>query len=185
MSFDIAALELFLPLIVGAQVEVVSADETRDGFLLSKRIAESEATQMQATPATWRMLVEAGWQGAENMKVLCGGEELTNVLGKQLLERSREVWNVYGPTETTIWSSARKVDSAEECGHIGKPIANTQMYILGNRMQLVPERVVGELYIGGEGVARGYKNDAMQTAEKFVPNPYSEKEAQTVKAGTK
>ena len=172
ISFDIAGLELYLPLVAGGEVEVASREEASDGRALSRRIAESGATVMQATPATWRMLMEAGWEGAEGMKVLCGGEAVTKEVGKGLLERVGEVWNVYGPTETTIWSGARRVERSEESGQIGGPIANTQMYIVGEEMEISGEGVAGELYIGGEGVGRGYRGNAEQTAERFVPDPY-------------
>src|SRR2546423_6006431 len=114
---------------------------------------------MQATPATWRMLLQAGWTGAPAMKLLCGGEALPAHLADQLLPRCAELWNMYGPTETTIWSSVFRVKhKLTGTAPIGRPIANTTMYVLDSHKRPSPLGVAGELYIGGEGVARGYFN---------------------------
>src|ERR1700745_3367820 len=110
---------------------------------------------MQATPATWRMLLESGWTGFAGLKILCGGEALSRELANQLLTVGAEVWNLYGPTETTIWSAIHKVDRRERAVTIGKPIANTICYLLDAVGQLVPVGMPGELFIGGDGVARG------------------------------
>ncbi|RUT04337.1 hypothetical protein DSM106972_045650 [Dulcicalothrix desertica PCC 7102] len=177
LSFDIAALELYLPLIVGARLVIVSREDTIDGTKLLKKLTSSSVTVMQATPATWRMLLAAGWQTGgqlnRQLKILCGGEALDSCLAQQLLERSSEVWNLYGPTETTIWSVVQKVSQKLEEGviSIGRPIANTQLYILDQHHQLVPVGVMGELHIGGAGVARGYLNQPELTAQKFIPHP--------------
>jgi acyl-coenzyme A synthetase/AMP-(fatty) acid ligase/acyl carrier protein len=128
------------------------------------------ATVMQATPATWRLLLEAGWKGNSNLKIFCGGEALTRRLADELLKRSAEVWNLYGPTETTIWSAAWKV-APETPISIGRPLANTQFYILNKNLQPVPVGVAGELHIGGDGLARGYFNRPELTAEKFIRVP--------------
>jgi amino acid adenylation domain-containing protein len=175
LSFDIAALEIFLPLIAGACVEVASREVASDGARLRGLLASSGATVMQATPATWRMLVEAGWAGDGRLKALCGGEALPGELARELLARAGQVWNLYGPTETTIWSTLCEV-TQEEAGRavvpIGRPIANTQAYVLDERRQPAPVGVPGELYIGGAGLARGYLNGPGLTAERFVDDPF-------------
>jgi hypothetical protein len=127
---------------------------------------------MQATPAGWRILLEAGWKGQPPLKVLCGGEALPRDLADSLLGSSDEVWNVYGPTETTIWSSATRLEKQAGPVTIGPPIANTQFYVLDERLQPVPVGVIGELYIGGAGLARGYWHRPELSAEKFLPNPF-------------
>ena len=176
LSFDIAGLELFLPLIVGAQVVVVSRAVAADGQQLARQLEETEATMMQATPATWRLLLESGWQGHDRLKLLCGGEALPEELAQTLLGTCAELWNMYGPTETTIWSTVSKVsqvETREQAVTIGRPIANTQLYVLDRFRQPVPIGVPGELYIGGVGVARGYLNRPELTAERFVQHPYN------------
>ena len=175
LSFDIAALELYLPLIVGARLILVNREVVTDGAQLLKQLVSNNVTVMQATPATWRMLLAAGWQNENSMKILCGGEALDNSLACQLLERGKEVWNLYGPTETTIWSAVQKVNSQEQqhsVSSIGRPIANTQFYILDPHQKLVPVGVPGELHIGGAGLARGYWNRPELTEEKFIPSPF-------------
>ncbi|HZR43345.1 MAG TPA: amino acid adenylation domain-containing protein [Ktedonobacteraceae bacterium] len=174
LSFDIAGLELFLPLIAGAQIVLVSREVAANGFQLLEQVGIWEATVMQATPATWRLLLEAEWQGSQHLKILCGGEALPRSLAVQLCERSRELWNMYGPTETTIWSAIQRLDVTNEIISIGHPIANTHIYLLDRSLHLVPIGVHGELYIGGTGLARGYLNRGDLTAEKFVPNPFSQ-----------
>jgi aspartate racemase len=173
ISFDIAGLEIYLPLTAGARVVIASGEVAADGTQLGQSLARCEATVMQATPATWTMLIGAGWQGSKGLKILCGGESLSGELSKQLLERGESLWNVYGPTETTIWSALYRVERAGECIPIGRPIANTQIYILDRDRQPVPIGVVGELYIGGDGLARGYLNRAELTQEKFISDPFS------------
>ena len=174
LSFDIAALELYLPLVTGARLVIVSRETAVDGRELARRIAESKATIMQATPATWRLLLEAQWSGNERLKMLCGGEALSGELAGRLLERGALLWNLYGPTETTIWSALKRVESSERgVVEIGRPIANTQLYILDGQGQPAPVGVPGELYIGGDGLARGYLHRADLSAEKFVPHPFS------------
>ncbi|HEX8852813.1 MAG TPA: AMP-binding protein, partial [Pyrinomonadaceae bacterium] len=130
LSFDIAGLELFLPLTVGGCVVVAGREAAADGALLLKHLAEDGVTVMQATPVTWRLLLEAGWQGTTPLKVLCGGEALSWELARELAARSRRVWNLYGPTETTIWSGACEVKQADGRVSIGRPIHNTQFYVL-------------------------------------------------------
>ncbi|HEY0735637.1 MAG TPA: amino acid adenylation domain-containing protein [Herpetosiphonaceae bacterium] len=173
LSFDIAALELFLPLIVGAQVVIAPREVVTDGQQLAHLLVAEAITVMQATPATWRLLLHAGWEGQPGLKILCGGEPLPRALADQLLAGGMQLWNMYGPTETTIWSSLAPIEPADDRIPIGGPIANTQLYVLDRQMQLLPLGVPGELYIGGDGLARGYHNRPDLTAERFVPNPFS------------
>ncbi len=169
LSFDIAVLELFLPLTTGAELVIASREAVADGRLLGETIGQSEITVMQATPASWQMLLDAGWQPDGQMKMLCGGEAMPRKLANELLVNGGELWNMYGPTETTIWSAIHQVTAGEEPILIGGPIGNTQMYILDKHLAPVPIGVTGELYIGGDGVARGYLNRPELTAERFVP----------------
>ncbi len=172
LAFDIAGLELYLPLVTGARVWIASYEQCRDGRQLIQELERSQASVMQATPATWRLLLEAGWKGTSRLKVLCGGEALSPELASQLIPRCRELWNMYGPTETTIWSSVYKVKTVSGTSiPIGRPIANTTMYVVGEGGELLPTGVPGELLIGGDGVAAGYLDRADLTAEKFVPDP--------------
>jgi len=173
LSFDIAGLELFLPLTVGARTVIVSREIASDGAQLLEALKLSEATIMQATPSTWRLLLAAGWSGSDKLKVLCGGEAFPRDLASELIERAGSVWNMYGPTETTIWSTCYQLRNTDGPILIGKPIANTEIYILDRHMQPVPVAVPGELYIGGAGLARGYLNRPELTAEKFVSNPFN------------
>ncbi|HLL48350.1 MAG TPA: AMP-binding protein, partial [Longimicrobiaceae bacterium] len=173
LSFDIAGLELFLPLATGARVALADRETAGDGGLLRDALAATGATAMQATPATWRMLLEAGWTGAPGMKALCGGEALPRELAERLLPLCGELWNLYGPTETTIWSTIERVGSDEGVVPIGRPIANTRVYLLDRGLEPVPAGIAGELYIGGEGVARGYLARPELTAERFVPDPFA------------
>ena len=172
LSFDIAVLELFAPLMVGAQVVIASREVTVDGSLLANQINQFHATFLQATPATWRMLLDAGWEGRDGLTMLCGGEALPRELANALLTKGAALWNMYGPTETTIWSAASQVYPSEEPVYLGNPIANTQFYVLDDQQNPVPIGVPGELYIGGSGLARGYFNRPELTQEKFLPNPF-------------
>lgn len=174
IAFDIAALELYLPLTIGARVVIASTNAV-DGNSLQQYLTTQQATVMQATPATWNLLVDSGWRGSQNLKAISGGEVLSSALAKQLVARATQVWNVYGPTETTIWSSIYRL-RADDSIHqgaipIGKPLANTQFHVLDEFLQLVPIGVPGELYIGGAGIARGYLNQPDLTATKFIPHP--------------
>ncbi|MDJ0695421.1 non-ribosomal peptide synthetase [Mastigocoleus sp. MO_188.B34] len=172
LSFDIAALELYLPLILGSTVVIASQEQVSNGQLLKKKLREVSATAMQATPVTWRLLVEADWQGKDKFKVFCGGEVLDERLAQSLMATGASVWNLYGPTETTIWSCLQQLKPTESVT-IGHPIANTQLYVLSRHLQPVPVGVPGELYLGGVGVARGYLQRPDLTAERFIPNPFS------------
>ncbi len=173
LSFDIAGLEIYLPLIVGASVEIVSREVSSDGYQLLAKLTGSSATVMQATPVTWRMLIEAGWKGTPNLKMLCGGEAISRKLATQLLQSGGSLWNMYGPTETTIWSTCSRIAPELEPIVIGRPIANTDIFILDELLQPVPIGVAGELHIGGEGLARGYLKRPELTAEKFVASPFA------------
>lgn len=173
LSFDIAALELYLPLLVGARLFLATREEAADGHRLCGLLESGKVTVMQATPATWRLLLEAGWKRTPGLRVLSGGEALPRDLADQLLQRSSEVWNLYGPTETTIWSSAWKVEPGEGVVSIGRPIANTTLHVLDRYKNLLPVGVPGELYIGGVGLSPGYWNRPDLTAERFVADPFS------------
>ncbi|MCB9420437.1 MAG: amino acid adenylation domain-containing protein [Ardenticatenaceae bacterium] len=168
LSFDIAVLEIFLPLLNGARVELVSRDTAVNAAQLQSALTQSGATIMQATPTTWRMLLEAGWPGNNRLKILCGGEAMPRDLANQLLPRVGELWNMYGPTETTVWSSVYRVQPGDGPVSIGQPIDNTTFYILDKEQRPLPAGVPGELYIGGDGLARGYLNRPELTAEKFI-----------------
>jgi len=172
LSFDIAGLELWLPLVTGARVVVASREQVSDPRRLAALLEEAGATVLQATPATWRMLVDAGWPGRPGLKALCGGEALPVALADQLLDRGMELWNLYGPTEATIWSTALQVTTRGRPVTIGRPIANTTLYILDPALAPVPVGVSGELHIGGAGLARGYLGRPELTAERFIPNPF-------------
>ena len=170
VSFDIAALELFLPLTVGARVQVLSREEASDPARLAGHLAK--ATVAQATPATWRLLLQSGWQGHPGLKVLCGGEALAPELARDLLPRCGELWNMYGPTETTVWSLCQRIAESDAPISVGHPIANTEAYVLDEALQPVPPGIPGQLYLGGEGLARGYRGLPELTREKFVAHPF-------------
>ena len=175
LSFDIAGLELFLPLIAGGRVVLANREAAAGGELLREQLRGSGATIMQATPSGWRLLIEAGWQGTDHLKILCGGEALPGDLAEELLKRGASVWNMFGPTETTIWSTIHLVETGKSVVSIGRPISNTEIYLMDRGLEIVPTGVPGELYIGGEGLARGYLNRPHLTAERFIPHPFSRK----------
>lgn len=168
LSFDIAGLELYLPLIVGGHVEIASRECAADGRLLRSRLDVGGITMLQATPATWRMLLDAGWTGTTGLKALVGGEALPPELVQPLLDRTASVWNMYGPTETTIWSSTQRISAAATEITVGRPIANTGFHIMDAQLQPVPIGIAGELLVSGDGLARGYHDRPELTAEKFV-----------------
>jgi len=175
LSFDISNLEILMPLLQGACTLVATREEARDSSLLQQVLRDGNATIMQATPATWHMLRASGWTNPEGLRVLCGGEALRRDLAKDLLDVTDSLWNLYGPTETTIWSMIHRVRAADRpTVPLGRPLANTQIYILGEHLQPVPVGVPGELFIGGEGLARGYLNKPELTAERFVPDPFTQ-----------
>ncbi len=177
LSFDIAVLELLLPLTVGAQVVIVPRDTAMDGNLLRELLIGSGATMMQATPGMWRMLLDTPWNGGPGFKALIGGEGLPPDLAHEMLQRCGELWNMYGPTETTVWSTLWNVDRdlvAQRGVSIGRPIANTSVWILDANLQPSPVGVPGEICIGGDGVAQGYLERPELTADRFVPDPFSD-----------
>lgn len=188
LSFDIAVLELLLPLSAGAQVVLADRDVASDGVALQNLLASSGATFMQATPATWRLLLDAGWAGDPRLKVLCGGEALSPDLASQLLPRCGSLWNMYGPTETTIWSTCARVETPPAGGapdiHIGRPIVNTRLWILDAQGEPCPRGVPGEICIGGLGVALGYLRRPELTAERFIADRFAPAESIPARPGT-
>jgi len=178
ISFDIAGLEMYLPLLCGATIFIASQETSMNPDLLIQKIEESKATILQATPVTFRMLNSAEWTGSKGLKILCGGEAMPKELAYDLIRKCSELWNMYGPTETTVWSTVEKVeiDENDKIGYVnlGKPIDNTFIYILNTEFQPVPVGYPGELFIGGDGLARGYFNLPAMTKEKFLPDPFSD-----------
>jgi amino acid adenylation domain-containing protein len=174
VSFDIAGLELFLPLVSGAAVVLADAFAAKDGAELLRLVADERITLLQATPSSWRMMLDAGWEQRLPLTALSGGEALSRELAGRLLARTKAVWNMYGPTETTVWSTVKQVTQVAEEVSIGRPIANTQVYVLDEHGRPAGVGAVGELCIGGDGVARGYLNRPALTAEKFMPDPFTE-----------
>jgi surfactin family lipopeptide synthetase A len=184
ICFDIAVLELYLPLLVGAKLAIASRDVARDAMQLQQLIISEYCTCMQATPSTWRMLLEIGWQGGKNFKVLCGGENLPLSLAQELSSKNGSVWNLYGPTEATVWATISQIKPEDHQVSIGRPLANTQLYVLDHELQPVPIGVAGELHIGGVQVARGYLHRPELTAERFILDPFSaEPDARLYKTG--
>lgn len=173
ISFDIAALEIYLPLVTGAKLVLATRPVASDGVQLLKLLRNTHATVMQATPVTFRLLLAAGWKGEPRFTAWCGGEALPRELAEQILACEIVLWNMYGPTETTIWSAIDRVVTSAGPVPIGPPIDNTQFYVLDAHQELVPVGVAGELCIGGAGVARGYLQRADLTARKFISDPFS------------
>jgi len=172
LSFDIAVLELYLPTVSGGTVVIVDRETAIDGVRLANELEQHSITCMQATPATWRLMIQADWKGKQDLKVLCGGEPMPRDLVQPLLDRCAELWNMYGPTETTVWSAAYRIESATAPILIGKPIGNTQVYILDSNGHEVPVGCEGELFIGGAGVTSGYLHQPEMTDKRFVANRY-------------
>lgn len=173
ISFDIAGLELYLPLISGAEVVIADQESTRDGRLLLNILKSKQITIMQATPSTWQMMIDAGWNRGDLSKVLCGGEAMPKDLSEKLMARCDELWNMYGPTETTIWSTIKHIKPTDGLLTIGLPINNTQIYIVDEQNKEVAIGVSGEILIGGDGVAAGYLNRPELSDEKFIRNIFS------------
>ena len=184
ISFDIAVAEIFLPLIVGAKLALVSRQTASDGHQLLQALERFQATFMQPTPVSWKILLAAGWQGSKNLKMISTGEALSKELAKQLQDKGASLWNLYGPTETTIWSSVHQVKADRELISIGRPLANVKYYILDSHLMPLPIGIPGELYIGGDCLARGYFNRPELTAERFVVDPFSDRpQARMYKTG--
>jgi len=167
LSFDISLLELFLPLLSGATVVLAGADDVKDGRRLANLLQEEDITVMQATPATWQLLLDSGWEGRSGLRIFCGGEALGRSLANALVNSADELWNLYGPTETTVWSTVEKIEEDDASISIGRPVANTRVYILDAERRPVPRGFTGELWIGGDGLARGYRNRPDLTEEAF------------------
>ena len=173
LSFDISVLELLLPLVCGADLVIATSDEAREADRLRALIEQAVVTAMQATPQTWRMLVSAGRVPPGLRLRLCGGEALPRELADQLAGPGAALWNLYGPTETTVWSAAGLVAPGAGPVEIGPPVGHTRLYVLDERMAPVPVGVVGEVFIAGRGVARGYHGQPQLTARAFRPDPWA------------
>ncbi|WP_316634060.1 amino acid adenylation domain-containing protein [uncultured Flavobacterium sp.] len=171
-SFDISILEFFVPLISGAVLYIANQEVLADPYLIIKKIEEIQPTILQATPSFYQLLYNADWQGSKRLKLLCGGDLLSKALAEKLINTNAEVWNMYGPTETTIWSSIKKIEHPEDASNIGKPINNTQFYILDEFLSLKPIGTAGAIYIAGDGLAKGYYKNETLTKEKFIQNPF-------------
>src|SRR5207244_9755980 len=167
-ALGVAGLEPLLRMVSGGRLGIAGRDDALDPARLMERLRESACSVMQATPALWRALIAAGWSGSPQLKGLCGGEALPPYLAQALLPRCAELWNMYGPTESTIWSTIHRVTSADGQVPIGRPIANTQVYVLDAHRQPTPPGVAGALYIGGAGLARGYLRRDELTRARFV-----------------
>ncbi len=184
LSFDIAALELYLPLISGAAVALLDSGASKDPQVIIEAVRRTGTTHIQATPSTWKMLIETAEVNLfSQCRLLVGGEALSDKLAEALLERSDHFWNVYGPTETTIWSASYCLDGIHRQPYLGKPLANTAIHILDHELCPQPAGVIGELYIGGAGLARGYHGRPGLTAERFVPDPYGEAGSRLYRTG--
>jgi amino acid adenylation domain-containing protein len=172
LSFDIAVSEVILPLTVGARIVVVSREVAADGVRLLDVVRSRGITFIDATPATWRLLLAAGWTGDQRLTAICTGEAMPRDLAEALTERVPRVWNGYGPTETTVWSTFYEVPKGVSRVLIGRPVGNTSVYVLGAHLEPVPLGANGELFIGGEGVTLGYHNRPELTAERFLADPF-------------
>ncbi|SOD19617.1 non-ribosomal peptide synthetase [Pedobacter xixiisoli] len=173
ISFDIAEVEIFLPLITGAEVMIASKEEVRDAEQLLNLLDTQNITFMQATPSGWQMLLDAGWEKKHNLTILCGGEPMSHHLAQNLLRRCEALWNVYGPTETTIYSTINQIQADDEIISIGRPLNNTQIYFLDEYLNEVEDGEIGEIYIAGDGVSKGYINKPALTAERYLSNPFT------------
>ena len=173
-SFDISILEFFGPLISGGTVYVAGQNVLAEPQKIINTIELINPSIIQATPSFYQILFDSGWQGNKELKILCGGDLMSESLASKLIDHSLELWNMYGPTETTIWSSCKKVESPQDASIIGKPINNTQIYILDKEHNLVPKGTKGDLYISGDGLAKGYYNQEALTNRKFITNIFDE-----------
>ena len=182
-TFDISGLELLLPLWTGAKVTIADYETTADPRRLRATLEGGDFTLMQATPATWHMLLDAGWVNRSALKILCGGEALSPELANRLLGEEGELWNLYGPTETTIWSAAMQIERGFDKITIGHPIDSTQLLILDAQGELVSPGVVGEIYIGGAGLAEGYCDRPELTEKAFIDGLLHEKAGRLYRTG--
>ena len=186
LSFDIAVLELLLPLSVGAVVVIADQEAAVDGKALRGLLEDFRATVMQGTPSSWRLLLEAGWNAPSGFKVLCGGEPMTPDVAAALVAKTDSVWNLYGPTETTVWSTCARIEAGgagQTCDiHIGRPIANTSIWIMDPHGELCPFGVPGEICIGGQGVTKGYLNRPELTQDRFVADRYTDSKLHVAKS---
>ncbi|MEM6687699.1 MAG: non-ribosomal peptide synthetase, partial [Bacteroidota bacterium] len=173
-AFDISILEFFLPLISGGTTYIANNETLLDAEQIIEELDTIQPTIIQATPSFYQLLFNAGWEGNQNLKILCGGDALQETLSAQLVETCAEVWNMYGPTETTIWSTTKHITKENHAPTIGTPIANTQCYVLDEHLQLLPEGAQGDLYIGGKGLAVGYYKNQEMTHTRFVNNPFGD-----------
>lgn len=176
VSFDIAGLELYLPLISAATLVLADNDTCKDGALLLKSIHDNKVNIMQATPSTFKLMLASSWSDKTSIKFLCGGEPLSKELAQKLLPKCSSLWNMYGPTETTIWSTCKEIFSNDETISIGKPIDNTDIFIVDIHNNLLPAGTIGEICIGGSGLAKEYLNRDSLNAEKFTKHPYKDGE---------
>lgn len=183
IAFDISAMELFLPLMAGATLVLADSNTSKDGRLLLEIMQSANISIMFATPATWLMILEAGWESPLPLKALTGGEALPGDLADKLLIKAKELWNMYGPTETTILSTQKQVREINELITIGKPVNNTEVYILDESGALVHDGLIGEIFIAGEGLARGYWNNTELTNQRFINNPFSKQYKLMYKTG--
>ncbi|CAN0579841.1 unnamed protein product, partial [Laminaria digitata] len=173
-SFDIAGLEYWLPLTTGAATVIADRAQRIDGTALAELLDSQRITMMQATPATWRLLLDSGWTGMLRLTALCGGEAMPQALAEALVPKVAALWNMYGPTETTIWSTLQRIATAEDAASIGRPIQNTRVAVVDTQGRPVPPGIVGELCIAGDGVARGSRNRPDWTADLFAPVDFPE-----------
>jgi amino acid adenylation domain-containing protein len=175
ISFDISIVELFLPLITGAELVLTDSQTAKDGITLLDIIRDEQISFIQATPVTFKMMLEAGWDEPLNIRVICTGEPLPKDLALKIVPRCSALYNMYGPTETTIFSTGKQIRATDETITIGKPIDNTIIYILNDNNKQVKDGETGEIYIAGDGVARGYINKPELTAERFLNDPFAGK----------
>ncbi|AGP59501.1 non-ribosomal peptide synthetase [Streptomyces rapamycinicus] len=183
LSFDISALELFLPLTRGATVVMAPAAANTDPELLAATIDEAAVSVVQATPTTWRILLASGWTDGHGRVLLSGGEPLDPQLARDLLATGSTLWNLYGPTEATVWATAARVDSAADRVTVGTALSNTRLHVVDETGREAGPGVTGELWIGGAGVARGYLNRPALTADRFVPDPFGDASGRLYRTG--
>ena len=173
-AFDMSVVELFLPLHVGGTVIIADAPSIKSPEAIIEALATYRPSIMQATPGFWQMLVDAGWQGDDHLRIITGGEALSPSLGAALIAKTEKLWNMYGPTETTVYSTWKLVNEVADIPYIGTPVDNMQAYILDDQLQPVPIGVVGTLYMSGKGIAVGYQNKPELTADRFIASPFED-----------